>query len=272
MRFITLFLVLFLGSISVKAVTVDDCMSLYTKQQYDRSSSCFYKLHMSDTSNAAYKLYYGNSLFAQKRYNDAKVQYSEILQKYSNPKVRASAQKNLAKTNHMLKSITTSRTNDSGTYLSDIQVARWKTMPITVWIENGPYKAIAKRAFSQWQVKSGSAVRFSFTENPRANIVVRFSGDITAVAMTGDALGITKTSVVSGKYITRSEMDIKTTTNTGNVQTPQQLYPVILHEIGHALGIRGHSNNRYDAMYRSDQTYRPTLSNRDINTIKAIYR
>lgn len=43
------------------------------------------------------------------------------------------------------------------------------------------------------------------------------------------------------------------------------------HEIGHALGIWGHSNLETDTMYVSQVRDPPTISTRDINTLKRIY-
>ncbi len=46
----------------------------------------------------------------------------------------------------------------------------------------------------------------------------------------------------------------------------------ILHELGHAFGIWGHSQNPNDALYFSQVRDTPPISERDINTLKKIYQ
>jgi predicted Zn-dependent protease len=55
-------------------------------------------------------------------------------------------------------------------------------------------------------------------------------------------------------------------------QTFDYLVSNITHELGHALGIWGHSENPDDVMYYAHTKDIPTLSVRDINTLKKIYQ
>lgn len=55
-------------------------------------------------------------------------------------------------------------------------------------------------------------------------------------------------------------------------QTFDYLVTNITHELGHALGIWGHSPNTYDVMYHSHSQEIPVISSQDINTLKKIYQ
>lgn len=55
-------------------------------------------------------------------------------------------------------------------------------------------------------------------------------------------------------------------------QTLDYLISNISHEMGHALGIWGHSDNPNDIMYYAHTRDIPTISSRDINTLKRVYQ
>ncbi|WP_416675549.1 peptidase [Egbenema bharatensis] len=55
-------------------------------------------------------------------------------------------------------------------------------------------------------------------------------------------------------------------------QTADYTQATARHEIGHALGIWGHSPVETDALYFSQVRHSPPISDRDINTLKRIYQ
>ncbi len=55
-------------------------------------------------------------------------------------------------------------------------------------------------------------------------------------------------------------------------QTGKYLLAASRHELGHALGIWGHSKDQSDALYFSQVRNPPQVSARDVNTLKKIYQ
>ncbi|WP_210404146.1 hypothetical protein [Chroococcidiopsis sp. TS-821] len=55
-------------------------------------------------------------------------------------------------------------------------------------------------------------------------------------------------------------------------QTGKYLQAAARHEFGHALGIWGHSPNPNDALYFSQVRNPPSISARDVNTLKRVYQ
>lgn len=55
-------------------------------------------------------------------------------------------------------------------------------------------------------------------------------------------------------------------------QAPDYILPTARHELGHALGIWGHSPEETDALYFSQVRNPPPISVRDINTLKRVYQ
>jgi predicted Zn-dependent protease len=64
----------------------------------------------------------------------------------------------------------------------------------------------------------------------------------------------------------------RVTINIRPSQTPQYLTAAARHELGHALGIWGHSRNPADVMYFAQVRIPPGISAQDINTLKRVYR
>jgi predicted Zn-dependent protease len=62
------------------------------------------------------------------------------------------------------------------------------------------------------------------------------------------------------------------TINLSPNQADQSLLAGARHELGHALGIWGHSDRHTDTMYFSQVATPPPLSQRDINTLQRVYK
>lgn len=175
----------------------------------------------------------------------------------------------------------------------DSHILRWnlKSMPLDVSIETPEgdtlpqyYNAEITKAFMQWQNSTGF-IKFNFTDKPsKADIIVKFmalpesncsaSGCKYVVAFTNPTF---KGNILKKMTITLYDKDAY-----GNYFSDKELYNTILHEIGHALGIMGHSYSTDDLMYMSSREtqdkiftrFRSSfqyLSAKDLNTLRLLY-
>ena len=163
---------------------------------------------------------------------------------------------------------------------------RWRKMPIRVCITSGAgvagyrdsYYQDLMDSFSQWAVASGNRITFELSGNPsQSDITCYWTGDQNKIMEGGRALegGLTKLNgqPVSATDISITNARVTILTNRGGMSlSDDDMKKVCLHEVGHALGINGHSTNNNDVMFFSESpTVMPILSNRDVATIRRLY-
>ncbi len=168
---------------------------------------------------------------------------------------------------------------NQGDYFDQVKALKvgfliWKTWPVKVYIAPPPQGTLLKsevwhRAIAQsvqdWQPylpltivnkEPNSDIRIS--ANPPKNR----SGQRVRSAETGFEL------FVSDRQELAHRINIYIRPN----QTPPYITAAARHELGHALGIWGHSLTPQDVMYFSQVRNPPPISIRDINTLKRIYQ
>lgn len=144
--------------------------------------------------------------------------------------------------------------------------------PIKVYVEKHPevstlyqahYQDYIDDGLQQWSLALGNRLHYVYVNRAKNaditfNWVPAFSDRYVA--------GLTTYSVG------HASVEIKT------VGVPNQdIKCNIIHELGHALGISGHSNNSGDVMvgirkwHRDSQPYEPKLSQRDVQAIRRLY-
>ncbi len=160
---------------------------------------------------------------------------------------------------------------------------RWplEKMPLSVFIAPGAgnrgfqqqFRDILEQSFAEWQVASGELVRFESAESEdRADIVCFWTdnpgrldnpAEAGEARLTSDGSGISSCVIRILTVPLSSELPL----------TENRLKVICLHEIGHALGLAGHTSNPEDIMFFSsslaDQPR--SLSSRDANTIRKLY-
>ena len=169
------------------------------------------------------------------------------------------------------------------------ELLRWntKTFPLKVKI-NVPistpdyYRIEIEKAFTDWSIKTGF-LKFKFVDGNKADIIINFNplpDDICQDGICKYVVAYT-TPKISGKILKSMTITMYDKDANGNYFSDKELYNTVLHEIGHALGIMGHSYSSDDLMYistkpeanltryRSDFQY---ISEEDLNTINLLYK
>ncbi len=167
------------------------------------------------------------------------------------------------------------------------KVTRWHSgkMPIKLYIErsvNVPgykeyYYTTAKRAMDEWvNSVEGDLISYELVPGPKqADIQLYFVREI--MKRTGkDFIAGLATPHIKEHILSHYDVKVVTQRPPGNRSfTEKEIYRTILHELGHALGIRGHSSQEKDIMYAGVETdpqhKNEGLSSRDINTLALLY-
>lgn len=154
-------------------------------------------------------------------------------------------------------------------------------MPLRVYIEkskpaNGAspkYITIMKKSFTDWSSASKGLIKFNFVDSPgRADITCTWSKDVSKFKNSTEAANA-RVFAKNGS-LDKGEIEILTVLpDTLNPISDDKARITCLHEIGHVIGLTGHSNNPDDVMYISAPLKESwaKLSSRDVNTILRLY-
>lgn len=175
----------------------------------------------------------------------------------------------------------------------DKSILRWdrKTFPLKVSIENNSDAQIPAyytegfiNAFKHWQAATGGLVNFEFTNDPKdAQITIKItpSADVSKCQSEDCKYVIGNTTPeIKGNSLERMDIVFFDKDNLGRPFSQKVIYNTALHEIGHALGIMGHSYNKDDLMYMENnvegdmgksQSDVQLISQVDLNTLKLLY-
>lgn len=162
---------------------------------------------------------------------------------------------------------------------------RWarESLPLKVYITNGAgvpgfrpaYRQILIDAFNEWsQVSQGKIAWQLVSSVHEADIACTFRGTPRSND-DGVEGGRTSTTIVTDRqgreFIESARMELLTRLHGVSIDD-SEFRKAALHEVGHALGLQGHSSTRTDIMYFAvANSQRPYLQSRDINTLLKLY-
>ena len=181
----------------------------------------------------------------------------------------------------------------SGDYFEQIESTPlgylvWTQFPVKVYVEStNPENTAASKRFQQWTARVRQAIAewnsyvpLSEVKQPdTADIVVLRSQPEREVKLDRDTglydIPRAVTAQTNFKfYLTEEPMAIalRMTVRVSPNYVGESLLATVRHELGHALGIWGHSPEATDALYFSQVSDPLPISPRDINTLKKIYQ
>lgn len=163
---------------------------------------------------------------------------------------------------------------------------RKQAMPLKVYVRKNiqipdfyeEFAAMIGESFGQWSAATGGAFSYLLMKNPEgANIICDYT-DRKELVSSQHELGIDGTA----EMLLKSDGEpgsanvvvlVKDSSNAMTFRSRPMLMNCCLHEIGHALGMHGHSPNRQDVMFpAANPSGAGVLSTRDQATMRLIYR
>lgn len=168
---------------------------------------------------------------------------------------------------------------DQGDYFDQIKVTRvgylvWSQFPVKAYAQPAPeslpliqekWPQAVDRAIQDWQAYFPLEVT---TDPKQADIL------ISAVDPTQRSQGRIRSAETRFKLYVDDQQRLshRCTIQVRTNQTETYIAAAIRHELGHALGIWGHSRLKTDALYFSQVSTPAPISARDMNTLKRVYQ
>ena len=263
---------------------------MYAAGQYEQSLPVFERSLFSDPNNILTRFYYVLALSkSEPTYSVQKKLYMMGNSKQEDEAKKYARYQAVSLRHKLLQGV-----EDNYIYNAAIgnDILRWdiKSFPLKVYFENlnsvpAYYKENIDRAMKQWTDRTNFVKFTQVSDLNSANIVIKFSdlpADVCNGAVCKYTVAYTDPIISPDGILKRMNLTFYKTNPRKENFSSLEIYNTALHELGHTLGIMGHSDRKSDlmyssnennmnmyAMYRSDFQY---LSLRDLRTLALLYR
>lgn len=141
------------------------------------------------------------------------------------------------------------------------------------------YTPLMKQAFAKWTQATNGKIVFAYVKNPaEAQIKVRFVKDAEESSKLKNALGVTHTKYIKNcqnnvcsMNLYHADIDIANNAPNGGALLKDAVYRVMVHEIGHSIGLLEHSPNPLSIMYDTKKSRNATITKEDLKNLYNLY-
>lgn len=283
-------------------------LKMYAQGDYAMAARYFREATSRRTDDPNIRYYLADSYLKLNRLSEAQVEYQKILALAPGSQAARLSQIGLSHLQDYLNNGSSERWSKVGgsgpagaedryqgsfgkdNYLDDItengRIIRWSLakMPLKLYIERSPqgirnfqpsFISEVRKAMQLWCGILSHQMSFVEVNDPvQADIRVTWTNTIDTHGHDSDGgtaytAGLTLPNL-RDEQLQNMAVQIATFDIQGKPQNTDIIYAVAIHELGHSLGILGHSNNPRDIMYAQNQ-HVTAPSPRDINTIRKLY-
>lgn len=251
----------------------------FDKKQYHDAAKFYRFSILMRPDNLKFKSQYLRNLFQLPQTTAVQKEIYEIAKQSSNGVVATAANKRL----DLIKENTISKLGT--TYIDRVPygtaVIRWNAdkFPLAIFfdastVEYQNYRQAIEQAFNAWERESYNFLSFrKTTSESDADIVVSISNSLDSPCDGNNtqclySVGNTEPEINSDK-LKKMRITFRAKDNNGNLFENQKIYATALHEIGHALGIMGHTDMPDSIMNATLNS--GSISQADVNTLILLY-